>query len=305
MMTKRKKIILSVLAACILALVAYGSYFAYSIYDFSKNISTTANQATPQEQVTELTKAPDKKENINILVVGVDAGDFKNNTYRSDSGRTDTIMVFSINQQSNKVSLISIPRDTYVDIPGRGKDKINHAYAFGGIDLSIKTISQFLGIPINHYAKINFDAFTKIVDGLGGVTVDVTEDVRFFGDNQVKVPKGVQKLDGNTAFNYVQVRVGDISRVQRQQKFVKALADQAIGVASIAKLPGILNNISSDIKTDMSPKDMLELAMNVRSMNPGNMNNEIIPGQAGMLKGISYWFPDEVASKEIVNRLAR
>jgi anionic cell wall polymer biosynthesis LytR-Cps2A-Psr (LCP) family protein len=70
-------------------------------------------------------------------------------------------------------------------------------------------------------------------------------------------------------------------------------------------LPGILNNISSDIKTDMSPKDMLELAMNVRSMNPGNMNNEIIPGQAGMLKGVSYWFPDEVASKEIVNRLAR
>jgi polyisoprenyl-teichoic acid--peptidoglycan teichoic acid transferase len=304
-MTKRKKIILSVLAACILALVAYGSYFAYSIYHFSKNISTATSQAAPQEQVTELTKVPDKQENINILVVGVDAGDFKNNTYRSGAGRTDTIMIFSINQQSNKVSLISIPRDTYVDIPGRGKDKINHAYAFGGMDLSIKTISQFLGIPINHYAKINFDAFTKIVDGLGGVTVDVTEDVRSYTDNRIKVAKGRQKLDGNNAFEYIQTREGDISRVQRQQKFVKALADQAISVSSIAKLPGILDNISSSVQTDMSPKEMLELAMNMRSMSPGNMKNEIIPGQAGMLKGVSYWFPDEVASKEIVNRLAR
>jgi polyisoprenyl-teichoic acid--peptidoglycan teichoic acid transferase len=304
-MTKRKKIILSVLAACILALVAYGSYFAYSIYHFSKNISTAANQAAPQEQVTELTKVPDKQENINILVVGVDAGDFKNNTYRSGAGRTDTIMIFSINQQSNKVSLISIPRDTYVDIPGRGKDKINHAYAFGGMDLSIKTISQFLGIPINHYTKINYEAFTKIVDGLGGVTVDVTEDVRSYTDNRIKVAKGRQKLDGNNAFEYIQTREGDISRVQRQQKFVKALADQAISVSSIAKLPGILDNISSSVQTDMSPKEMLELAMNMRSMSPGNMKNEIIPGQAGMLKGVSYWFPDEVASKEIVNRLAR
>jgi polyisoprenyl-teichoic acid--peptidoglycan teichoic acid transferase len=304
-MTKRKKIILSVLAACILALVAYGSYFAYSIYHFSKNISTATSQAAPQEQVTELTKVPDKQENINILVVGVDAGAFKNNTYRSGAGRTDTIMIFSINQQSNKVSLISIPRDTYVDIPGRGKDKINHAYAFGGMDLSIKTISQFLGIPINHYAKINFDAFTKIVDGLGGVTVDVTEDVRSYTDNRIKVAKGRQKLDGNNAFEYIQTREGDISRVQRQQKFVKALADQAISVSSIAKLPGILDNISSSVQTDMSPKEMLELAMNMRSMSPGNMKNEIIPGQAGMLKGVSYWFPDEVASKEIVNRLAR
>jgi polyisoprenyl-teichoic acid--peptidoglycan teichoic acid transferase len=304
-MTKRKRIILSVLAACILALVAYGSYFAYSIYHFSKNISTAANQAAPQEQVTELTKVPDKQENINILVVGVDAGDFKNNTYRSGAGRTDTIMIFSINQQSNKVSLISIPRDTYVDIPGRGKDKINHAYAFGGMDLSIKTISQFLGIPINHYTKINYEAFTKIVDGLGGVTVDVTEDVRSYTDNRIKVAKGRQKLDGNNAFEYIQTREGDISRVQRQQKFVKALADQAISVSSIAKLPGILDNISSSVQTDMSPKEMLELAMNMRSMSPGNMKNEIIPGQAGMLKGVSYWFPDEVASKEIVNRLAR
>jgi polyisoprenyl-teichoic acid--peptidoglycan teichoic acid transferase len=304
-MTKRKKIILSVLAACILALVAYGSYFAYSIYHFSKNISTATSQAAPQEQVTELTKVPDKQENINILVVGVDAGAFKNNTYRSGAGRTDTIMIFSINQQSNEVSLISIPRDTYVDIPGRGKDKINHAYAYGGMDLSIKTISQFLGIPINHYTKINYEAFTKIVDGLGGVTLDVTEDVRSYTDNRIKVAKGRQKLDGNNAFEYIQTREGDISRVQRQQKFVKALADQAISVSSIAKLPGILDNISSSIQTDMSPKEMLELAMNMRSMSPGNMNNEIIPGQAGMLKGVSYWFPDEVASKEIVNRLAR
>jgi polyisoprenyl-teichoic acid--peptidoglycan teichoic acid transferase len=300
---KRKKVVVSILVACILAIVAYGSYYAYSIYSFSKNISTATGN--PQDQVTELTKGAGNKDNINILVVGIDAGKFTDNSYRSDTGRTDTIMVFSINQKTNQVSLISIPRDTYVNIPGRGMDKINAAYAYGGSDLSIKTISQFLGIPINHYARVNYDTFTKVVDGLGGVTVNVTEDVRAYEDNQVKVPKGVQKLDGKNAFLYVQIREGDIERVQRQQKFVKALSDQAISLSGFAKLPRILNSTSSSIKTDMSPQEMLDLAMKMRSMNPGNMKNEIIPGKAAMLNGISYWFADENASKEIVNRLAK
>ncbi len=308
-MSGRKKIFLSFLGALVMMLIGYGAYLGYSVFRFTAQISAPAVSASvqndPQNEEPRELRAPTPKENLNILLVGVDSGKFKNNSYRADAGRTDTIMIFSINRESKKVSLLSVPRDTYVDIPGRGMDKVNHAYAFGGVDLSIKTLTQFLGVPIHHYVKVDYQTFVKIVDGLGGVTVDVTEDVTSYSDGKVKVPKGAQKLDGQTAFEYVQIRQGDITRVERQQKFVKTLAGQALSISSIPKIPGILNNIAPNIRTDMSPKEMLDLALEIRSMDAGNMTNKIVPGRADMIKGVSYWLPDESGTKEIVQGLFR
>jgi polyisoprenyl-teichoic acid--peptidoglycan teichoic acid transferase len=300
LVSKKKKMILSLVSALLIIVLGYGTYLAYSVYHFS---STISNSDSDKEKVTELKQPENNDETINILLVGIDGGQFKNNTYRQDVGRTDTIMIFSLNKKTNKISLLSVPRDTRLNIPGKGMDKVNAAHAYGGINLSIKTLSEYLGIPIHHYVKVNYNAFTKVVDGLGGVTINVTEDVRYFVDGQIKVPKGIQKMDGQTAFNYVQVREGDIKRVERQQKFVKALAEQAISVSTLPKVPGILNNIAGDIKTDISPKDMLDLINNARSMNPGGIKNEILPGTAGNLKGVSYWMADDNAKKDVVNRL--
>lgn len=300
-----KKMILGFVALVVLVVIGYGAYLGYSIYSFSHRISTSVPTVTQEVYPPPELNPPVKEENLNILVVGVDSGSFKYGTYRSGTGRTDSIMIFSINPDTRKVSLLSVPRDTYVEIAGRGMDKVNSAYAFGGINLSIKTLSQFLGIPINHYVKIDYESFVKIVDGLGGVTVDVTEDVVFFLDGKVKVHKGVQKMDGNKAFDYVQVREGDIGRVQRQQNFVKTLAAQALNITTVPKLPGILDSVASNIQTDMTPNEMLDLVMKARSMDAANILNEIVPGKAAMINGISYWIPDPAGTKDAVQRVFR
>ncbi len=303
-MSRTKKYILRFVIFILVVGIGYGGYLGYSVYKFTAKISAPGVTSDPQDSNVKLPPPPAPKENMNILVVGVDSGKWING-YRTDTGRTDTIMLFSLNPSTKKISLVSVPRDTYVNIPTRGMDKVNHAYAFGGIDLSIKTLSQFLGIPIHHYIKVDYVAFVKLVDDLGGVTVNVTENVVSKTDNKVKIPKGTQTMDGKTAFTYVNVREGDIGRVERQQHFVKSLASQALTLGNIPKFPGILNDISSDIKTDMSPKQIMDFALQVRSMDPGNMKNEIIPGKAEMIKGISYWVPDQAGSESVVNRLLR
>jgi len=304
-MSKIKRIVIGILVVAVLAVIGYGAYLGYNVFRFTQKISSgsSVTQGVYEGNKLEDLKPAVPESNLNILVVGIDAGRFKNNTYRSDTGRTDTIMLFSINPTTKKVALLSIPRDTYVEIEGRGMDKVNHAYAFGGMNLSIKTLSAFLGIPINHYIKVDYESFVKIVNGLGGVTVDVPEDVVSYQDGKVKVQKGVQKMDGDAAFSYVQVREGDIDRIGHQQNFVKTLAAQALTLSTIPKLPGILNSIAADIETDMSPKEILELAMRVRTMDIGNIHNEIVPGRADMIKGISYWIPDQAGTLAAVKRV--
>ncbi len=325
-MAKFRKIFVMSAGVLTLCLAAFVIYLTYSVYHFADSISNRNTETLTafsdlagvssedsdekhlllkEKLAQSLDGIVNENASINILVVGVDFGDFKHDTFRAGRGRSDTIMIFSVDTKSKRVSLLSIPRDTYVDIPGRGMDKINHAFAFGGISLSAKTISQFLDVPINHYVRVNYDAFTKVVDDLGGVTVDVTEDVVYFGDGKVKVPKGVQKMDGATAFDYVQVRQGDITRVQRQQKFVKAAAEQALSIQNMAKLPAILRDVTPDIDTDLSPKEMLNLLLDLRYTNLAEMHNEIVPGRADMIKGISYWIPDKSGTREAVKRCFR
>ena len=112
-------------------------------------------------------------------------------------------------------------------------------------------------------------------------------------------------MDGATAFDYVQVRQGDITRVQRQQKFVKAAAEQALSIQNMAKLPAILRDVTPDIDTDLSPKEMLNLLLDLRYTNLAEMHNEIVPGRADMIKGISYWIPDKSGTREAVKRCFR
>lgn len=297
-MNRHKKIVLSLVAAVLFTVIGYATYFAYSIYHFTSAISASKGNS---EEIKEL-QIPNTQENLNILVVGVDNGQYDDG-FHSGPGRTDAIMIVSINKEENKVSLLSVPRDTYLNIPGRGMDKVNHAYAYGGINLSIKALSAFLQIPIHHYFIIDKQAFTNAIDAVGGVNINVTEDVVYYIDGKTKVPKGLQKMDGKMAFDYVRTREGDIARIGRQQTFVKALAEQALTLSNILKIPEILNSTASDIQTDMTPKEIMEMAMGMRSMSEGNMHNETVPGHSDMLNGVSYWFPDVAGTKQIVQKV--
>ena len=148
-----------------------------------------------------------------------------------DVGRSDTLMVASVDMDSHKAALLSVPRDTRVAIDGHGYDKINHAYAFGGHELSKSTVERLLGTHIAHYVIIDTKAFQRIIDALGGVDIDVDKRMHYedpWDDNGglvIDLYPGQQHLDGAKAIQYVRYRdgEGDIGRIGRQQKFMKAV----------------------------------------------------------------------------------
>jgi len=176
--------------------------------------------------------------NINILAVGIDDV--------QGSHRSDTIAVVAINIEDRFVKVLSLPRDLRVQIEGRGWQKLNHAYAYGGIDLLRSTINNFLGIPLHYHVIVNYQSFPKLVDLLGGVTIDVPKRLRYTdraGGLHIDIPAGRQLLDGKTALEFVRFRhdaLGDIGRIQRQQLFLREILNKIRQPETLAALPEIV-----------------------------------------------------------------
>ncbi len=227
---------------------------------------------------------------VNILVMGVDE--------RSDDvGRSDTIMVVTVDTSTKQVSLLSIPRDTRVKIPGLGWDKINHAFANGGHKLSMKAVEDLLGIPMDYYVLINFAAFNKIVDAVGGVTIDVEKRMYYedpYDNLIIDLDPGEQKLDGRTAIKYVRYRdeEGDIGRIARQQKFIKAMLNEVASPFILPRVPSIIREVNAAVTTDMTTSDMLKLAKLLNDASKTGLKAAMVPGKPAYIDDISYWLPD-------------
>ncbi|WP_425060644.1 Polyisoprenyl-teichoic acid--peptidoglycan teichoic acid transferase TagU [Sporomusa carbonis] len=265
---------------------------------------------TPTTQVVKATeRQPETLNNrVNILLLGIDDKD-RENPYDT-SRRSDTMMVASINPQNGTINLLSLPRDTKVNIPGRkGYDKINSAYAYGGAELARNTVEQFLHIPINYYVVIDWQAFIKVIDILGGVDLYVEHDMNYkdpWADLDIHIAKGYQHLDGEKAGEYVRFRsdeLGDIGRVQRQQRFLKALAKQTLQVGTILKVPALVNTLNQYIDTDMSLMTMAKVANSLKNFNSSNIHTEMLPGDFATIDGLSYWVPDNAQTKNMVEDL--
>jgi len=230
----------------------------------------------------------------NIVVMGVDKRD-------GDVGRSDTLFVVMFDAKKNQASLLSIPRDTMVKIPQNGWDKINHAYAYGGHKMTEQTVEEFLGIQINNYVVIDFKGFVNIIDAIGGIDIDVEKDMYYsdpYDDNGlvIDLQKGRQHLDGKKAIEYVRYRdeEGDIGRIKRQQKFIAAAYDKVTSAQILLKVPGLVKEIMSMIKTDMSLSDMATLAkaMHTEMKANGGLAMATVPGEPAYIEDISYWIPD-------------
>jgi polyisoprenyl-teichoic acid--peptidoglycan teichoic acid transferase len=183
----------------------------------------------------------------NILLVGIDATD--------GVRRSDMMMVVHVDPERGVVGALSIPRDSLVLIPGRGMDKINHAYAFGGMDLSIQTVSTFLKVPIDFYVKVEVDSLVKMIDQLGGVTVNVDQRMYYSdyaGNLFVDLQPGKQKLNGREAMGFVRFRhdsQGDFGRIGRQQSFIQALGNELSAPQNMSKLFWLLREFTSTVET--------------------------------------------------------
>lgn len=245
---------------------------------------------------------------INILLVGIDDGDLGNP--KTSPHRSDSMLLLGVHRASGAVSLLSIPRDTRVAIPGHSSaDKIGHSFAYGGVDLAIATIQGFLKIPVHYYVVADWQGFIKVVDALGGVDLFVEADMRYedpYANLKIDLKKGFQHLNGHQAGQYVRFRhdeMGDIGRVSRQQKFLKALATQAIRPGNLLRIPQILSIIGENVRTNMSFWSFQQVSVAIPSLKSNRIQSDMVPGNFANIGGISYWQPDPAETVKVVERL--
>ncbi|MFW6022330.1 MAG: LCP family protein [Halanaerobiaceae bacterium] len=247
---------------------------------------------------------PFKSSKLNILLVGYDST-------INGPPRADTIIVGSIDLKTNEVGLLSIPRDTRVDIPGHGYNRINASHAYGGIELTVSTLEEYLDVPIDYYVETDFQGFAGLVDAIGGVDIDIQEPLHYVdnaGGLYIDLPAGRQSLDGEEALQYVRYREpikADIGRVERQQKFIKALMKKIVNPDIILKLPNIYQEIRKTINTNIPIQDATPFVKFLKGINLNRVDTVMLPGEPKYMHGASYWISDQKELDIVINKLIK
>lgn len=252
---------------------------------------------------------------LNVAVFGVD----------KDGTRTDVAFVVHYDSEQESISLISVPRDTRVNVCSEveellgkqyGVMKFNAVHAIGGKEhgpeAAVLQLEDLLGISIDHYVRVDFDALVEIVDAVGGVEVDVPQDMYWdmsdTGDIKIDLKKGLQTLDGDKALQLVRYRKGyangDVGRIQVQQMFLKALAEKVLSTESIVKNLGDYIKVTYKyVTTDVSLSDALKYATYITKIDMNKMSMETLPGVGQYIGGVSYFVHDPAATREMVDRI--
>lgn len=281
---KKKRKWLRVLTfSFVLLIVAVGSY-AYTVY---QSITTAVDTMhTPLEREKSEKRIEDvsleNADPFSVALLGVDQRE-------GDRGRSDTIIIMTVNPNSNSVKMLSIPRDTRTEIIGRGTtDKINHAFAFGGAEMSIDTIENFLDIPIDYYVQINMDGFKEIVDSVGGVTVENDLDFTYDGTH---FAKGTLNLNGEKALKYARTRYedprGDFGRQMRQRQIIQAVIDKGASVSSLTNFGDIFSALGNNIKTNLTFDEMMSIQSKYKEAK-NSIEQIEIEAQGKMINGVSF-----------------
>lgn len=293
--TRRKKRSAWKIGLLVLGMVLLigGSVFGYFVFKANETAENARDELARGDKSERRNDTVDlTKDHFSVLLAGVDGGE------SLEEGRTDSLMVATFNKKSRQVTLVSIPRDSYVDImssDGEFKDKINHAYAYGGIDTTIATIENLFDIPIDYYATINFDGIEDLVDAVGGVEVDVTIPISGRATGNVELQPGVQTLNGKEALAYARMRKddpeGDVGRAKRQQQVLEAIINEATTINSFTKLNRIMNAVGNNIRTNMSLSEASQLQPYTKSLR--SFNQETLKGSDLTIDGIYYYELDE------------
>lgn len=284
----------------ILALIAGGLALAiggYAGYLYKQITDTASKVHEPIERENTRDVDLDKQQPLSFLLLGVDERE-------GDRGRSDTIVVITVNPNTNSMIMFNIPRDTRTEIVGRGtEDKINHAYAFGKVPMALETVEHFLGIPIDYYVKVNMEAFKEIVDALGGVTV--TNSFAFNSGGH-HFAEGPITLDGEAALAYSRMRYkdpkGDLGRNERQQQIIRAIIKKGASFQSITKLDDILNSLEDNVKTNLTFEEMKKIQKHYRGAI-GNVKTFEIKGSGTRMNNIYYYMVSDDERAAISQRL--
>ena len=299
--SRGKKIALCVVAAVLVAVIGTGTAFALYI----NSINDQLNHGTKtQEELNAITDvlAPKTSSNFTepfyMMLIGSDrrVGD------DSMGARSDTNIVVRVDPTQNLVTMVSIPRDTCIEIDGYGQNKFNAAYNYGGAAATIREASELCNIEISHYAEVNFEELVALVDAVGGVDVEVDERIDDPDAGSIVIEEGTQHLDGEAALVFARSRAyvdGDFTRTANQRKLIMALVEKVLALP-VTDLPGVIQSAAQCVTTDLSVSDILSLAQQFKDEGDLTIYSAMVPSTTGYIGEVSYVFTDEAALKEMM-----
>ncbi|NTU88889.1 MAG: LCP family protein [Actinobacteria bacterium] len=280
---KRKSIIVTVIFI-ILALVLAGIAASYA---YVSSVNNKLHTDIDTEALSSVLAAPKAEgDPYYIVLVGTDGRDGETDY------SADTILLARIDPTGPQITLVSIPRDTYVTIDGHGYDKINASYAYGGAALAVQTVSKLAGVPIAHYIETGFEGFVSVVDALGGVEVDVPTRIEDPDAGRIIVESGPQTLSGEEALVFCRSRKifadGDYTRTANQRLFLTALAKKVLSSGK-ANLVSTVDDVADCVRTDMSLSDIMDIVDSLQGIDTSTaVYSGVLPSEVETIDGVSY-----------------
>jgi len=300
---KKVKWLRITLLTFLILLIGGGVYF-YTVYsNFAKAVDKMHNPISREVSKKRAEKVEFKKlDPISILLVGVDER-------KGDKGRTDSMLVITVNPEKKTTKILSIPRDTRTklinkDNPNKNRiDKINAAYAYGGIEESINTVENFINVPIDYYVQVNMEGFKDIVDAVGGIDVDNQYAFELDG---VTLKTGPQHLNGTKALQYARMRKddprGDFGRAERQREVISKIIEKGKSFSTLTKYDDILTALEDNIKTNLTLNDMIGIQSSYKPAAETIEKLEI-KGDGKMINGGWYFLVEDETRQSISNEL--
>lgn len=266
------------------------STFTNTLEEIHEPIEREGSEKRTTDQAVDLSQ----EDPFSVLLLGVDERE-------DDRGRSDTVVVMTVNPAEQSTKMVSIPRDTYTEIVGRGTmDKINHAYAFGGIEMSMATVENLLDIPIDYVMQVNMEGFKDIVDAVDGVEVNNTLAFDGFAE-------GTLELNGEEALDYVRMRKqdpeGDFGRQNRQKQVIQGIMKKGASVNSLLNYKDIFTALGDNVRTNMTFDEMMDVQSNYRDAI-GTVDQLMVEdGYGETINGIWYYIMDDAELAEIQSTL--
>ncbi|TYS69839.1 LytR family transcriptional regulator [Sutcliffiella horikoshii] len=271
--------------------------FAFSVYKSLESAATSMH--TPLDRPNSEKRSTEvdfsQKDPLAFLILGVDERP-------GDKGRSDSMIVLTVNPNDKSMQMVSIPRDTRTEIVGKGfDDKINHAYAFGGPEMSIATVENFLDIPIDYFVQVNMESFKDIVDAVGGVTVNNKLE---FSQSGHHFPLGEIELNGEEALSFSRMRKldSDFGRQQRQRDIIQGVINKGASISSVTKFDDILDVLGNNVRTNLTFDEMIDIQANYKEARH-NLSQHQITGSGTRIENIYYLIVAEEDRINLSNQL--
>lgn len=299
-MGKGKKIAIGVV--CSLLVLILGAGTAAALYVNNLNNTLAGNKTEEEKMAIQDVLVPKKSFNepFYMMLIGSDAREDDEEMGQ----RSDTNIVVRVDPTTCTVTMLSIPRDTMIDIDGYGRNKFNAAYNYGGAKATIRESSQLLGVDISHYAEVNFEELIQLVDAVGGVEIDVQERINDPDAGPYILDPGLQTLNGEQALVYARSRAfvdGDFTRTSHQRELIEALIQKVLSLP-VTDLPGVIEKAAQCVSTDMSVSDILALATQFKDLGNLSVYSAMVPSAIVpyLIDGISFVVADPTALEQMM-----